>query len=165
MSLVARLGPAQRSPDHDADLRAGHHSAEFVAHHDQPVCAAHDHIASPDPNHVLPGVATATCTTSAAEGSCGPYTYPRIQGTLAQDRPSAQDVWSPISGWQQTLHATDPGNWHVTANMPAGNTAVVSFPNTGANYNSPLISSFPAIYSSFSENMNATSATDVHCRL
>ena len=40
-------------------------------------------------------------------------------------------MWNPIPGWSQTLHATDPGNWYVTANMPAGNTAVVSFPNTG----------------------------------
>jgi hypothetical protein len=73
-----------------------------------------------------------------------------------------QDVWNPISGWHQTLSATDPGNWSVTANMPTGNTAVVSFPNTGANYNSPLLSSFPAIYSSFSESMPTTSATDAH---
>jgi hypothetical protein len=103
---------------------------------------------------------TATCTTSAAKGSCS-YTYPQIQGNPSQVT-VGQDVWSPVSGWQQTLHATDPGNWYVTANMPARNTAVVSFPNTGANYNSPLISSFPVIYSSFSENMGTASATDAH---
>jgi hypothetical protein len=68
-------------------------------------------------------------------------------------------VWSPISGWHQTLYATDPGNWHVTANMPAGNTAVVSFPNTGAAYGEQPLSKFSEIYSSFSENMNATAGT------
>ena len=104
---------------------------------------------------------TTTCTTSAAKGSCGPYTYPQIQGSPSEVT-VGQDVWNPISGWQQTLAATDPGNWSVTANMPAGNTAVVSFPNTGANYNSPLISSFSVIYSSFSESMNATSTSDAH---
>jgi hypothetical protein len=123
---------------------------------------------SMDPTTVAPTVSpssasttpTATCTTSAAKGSCS-YTYPQIQGNPSQVT-VGQDVWSPVSGWQQTLYATDPGNWYVTANMPAGNTAVVSFPNTGANYNSPLISSFPAIYSSFSESMSTASATDAH---
>jgi hypothetical protein len=73
-------------------------------------------------------------------------------------------VWNPIPGWRQTLHATDPGNWHVTANMPAGNTAVVSYPSIGANYGqvtdapTPL-TNYSSIYSSFSENMNATAGT------
>ena len=46
--------------------------------------------------------------------------------------------------------------------MPDKNTAVISFPNTGANYNSPQLSSFPAIYSSFSETMGSSSATNAH---
>jgi len=43
--------------------------------------------------------------------------------------------------------------------MPAGNTAVVSFPNVGESYSEPALSSFSSIYSSFDESMNATSAT------
>ena len=49
--------------------------------------------------------------------------------------------------------------------MPAGNTAVVSYPSIGANYGqvtdlpTPL-ANYSSIYSSFSENMNATSATN-----
>jgi hypothetical protein len=43
--------------------------------------------------------------------------------------------------------------------MPAGNTAVVSFPNTGESYNSNPLTSFSSIYSSFSENMNPTPGT------
>jgi hypothetical protein len=73
-------------------------------------------------------------------------------------------VWNEISGWQQTLYATSPGQWSVTANMPAGNTAVVSYPSVGANYGETTdvpepLSSFSSIYSSFTENMNATSQT------
>jgi hypothetical protein len=90
-----------------------------------------------------------TCTTSAAMGQCGPYNDSQINSL---DEPTvSQDVWSPIPGWQQTLHATNPGNWHVVANMPAGNTAVVSFPDTGANYNEKPLSSYGSIVSSFSE--------------
>jgi hypothetical protein len=68
-------------------------------------------------------------------------------------------VWNPISGWHQTLHATSPGNWYATANMPADNSGVVSFPDTGAAYNEQPLSNFSKIYSSFSENMNATAGT------
>lgn len=68
-------------------------------------------------------------------------------------------MWNPISGWQQALSATNPGDWHVTANMPAGNTAVVSYPNTGASYGEQPLSKFKTIVSSFSENMNATAGT------
>jgi hypothetical protein len=115
---------------------------------------------SPDPTTSSPA-STGTCTTSAAKGSCGPYAYPQIQGNPSEIT-VGQDVWNPISGWQQTLTATNPGNWQVTANMPDKNTAVISFPNTGANYNSPQLSSFPAIYSSFSETMGSSSATNAH---
>ena len=115
---------------------------------------------SPDPTTSSPA-STGTCTTSAARGNCGPYTYPQIQGNPSEIT-VGQNVWSPISGWQQTLTATNPGNWQVTANMPDENTAVISFPNTGANYNSPQLSSFPAIYSSFSETMGSSSATNAH---
>jgi hypothetical protein len=105
------------------------------------------------------------CVTSAAKGSCGPYLYPAITPSNGHNTSVGQDVWNTIPGWSQTLHATDPGNWYVTANMPAGNTAVVSFPNTGqsidwVNGAPPPLSSFTSIYSSFSENMNATSATN-----
>ena len=101
---------------------------------------------------------TSSCTTSAAQGSCGPYTYPQMQGTSTAPTVN-NDVWSPISGWQQTLHANNPGDWGVTANMPAGNTAVVSYPSNEATYGERSLSSFSKITSSFSETMNATSKT------
>ena len=107
---------------------------------------------------------SSACSTSAARGSCGPYDgYSPISGTTSSTY-IGNDVWNPIGGWLQTLHAADPGNWHVTANMPAGNTSVVSYPSVGANYGersgapTPL-SHYASIYSSFTEDMNATSAT------
>jgi hypothetical protein len=103
--------------------------------------------------------AGAVCVTSAAKGSCGPYRYPAVTGSDGTNTTVGQDVWNPISGWSQTLYVTSPGNWNVTANLPAGNTAVVSFPNTGESYNSNLLSSFSSMYSSFSENMHPTAGT------
>ena len=99
------------------------------------------------------------CVTSAAKGACGPYLYKPITQSDGSNTTVGQDVWSPIPGWSQTLYATNPGDWYVTANMPAGNTAVVSFPNVGESYSEPALSSFSSIYSSFDESMNATSAT------
>jgi hypothetical protein len=103
--------------------------------------------------------AGAVCVTSAAMGSCGPYLYPAITGSDGSNTTVGQDVWNPISGWSQTLHATNPGNWYATANLPADNTAVVSYPNTGESYDSNLLTGFSSIASSFSETMNPTAAT------
>lgn len=99
------------------------------------------------------------CVTSAAKGSCGPYLYPSIAGSDGSNTTVGQDVWNPIAGWSQTLYATNPGSWYVTANLPAGNTAVVSFPNTGESYDSNPLSSFSSIYSSFTEDMHPTAGT------
>ena len=107
---------------------------------------------------------TQTCTTSAEKGSCGPYDYQHISGTTDDGPTVGQDVWNPIPGWKQTLHATSPGDWHVIAKMPAGNTAVVSMPGSTANFGqtnntSTPLGRFSSIYSSFTETMNATRDT------
>jgi hypothetical protein len=75
-------------------------------------------------------------------------------------------VWNPIPGWHQTLTAYDPGHWSVAANMPAGNTAVVSYPSVGQNFHAvgdvskPLpLSQLSTLTSSFSEAMPHTSGT------
>jgi hypothetical protein len=105
-------------------------------------------------------VAGTQCVTSAAKGTCGPYRYPDITNSDGQNTVVGQNVWNPISGWSQTLHATGPGKWSVTANMPQGNTAVVSFPNTGQEYYyTNTLAGFSKIYSSFSENMNPAKGT------
>jgi hypothetical protein len=130
--------------------------------------------ASPATSATSTGI-TARCVTSAAKGTCGPYRYPAITYGQESDAKSpgpfgflpfvGQNVWNPIPGWSQTLTTTDPGNWYATANMPTGNTSVVSFPNVGqqvswVNNVAPRLSSYRSIYSSFSENMNMTSGTD-----
>ena len=122
---------------------------------------------TPAPSSSAPSPAPSSgtaCTTSAAQGECGPYSDAQITDTTSNTS-VGNDVWNPISGWHQTLHVTNPGDWSVTANMPAGNTAVVSYPSLGANYgqsgtgNSTPLSDFKSIYSSFDENMNANSNT------
>ena len=81
-----------------------------------------------------PRPSSAVCVTGAAKGECGPYdSYARITGTTSVTN-IGNNVWNPIPGWHQTLYATNPGNWHVTSDMPAGNTAVVAYPSIGANY-------------------------------
>ncbi|HEX9515498.1 MAG TPA: hypothetical protein VF940_04905 [Streptosporangiaceae bacterium] len=98
------------------------------------------------------------CVTSAPMGHCPFGRYPGITG--ASTNPYVdQNVWGPIPGWHQTLHATDPGHWYVTANMPAGNTAVVSFPNTGFFYNKTL-SRFSSIVSSFTDSIPGRAGTN-----
>jgi hypothetical protein len=105
------------------------------------------------------GNGTAACVTSAAQFNCGPFNYPQIEG-VSWNPTVGNNVWNPISGWQQTLYANNPGNWSVVANMPAGNTGVVSYPSSSANFNNKPLSSFQEMYSSFSETMNATSQTN-----
>lgn len=102
---------------------------------------------------------SASCATSAASGSCGPYTDPQISG-INGTVTVGNNVWSPISGWSETLNADNPGDWSVTANMPAGNTAVVSYPNVGTTVPwlpgkdvNPNLSSWSAMTSSWNVNI------------
>jgi hypothetical protein len=97
--------------------------------------------------------------TSEAQGRCGPYHDSGITDDTGDNITIANDVWNPINGWSQTVHATSPGNWHVVANMPKGNTAVISYPSDGVTYDERPLSTFSSIISSFSENMHATSQT------
>ena len=104
------------------------------------------------------------CTTSAAQGRCGPYdSYSRITGTTSSTY-VGNNVWNPVGRWRQTLSARGPGHWAVAANVPAGNTAAVSYPSVGANYgqntNVPTpLNDYSSIYSSFSEVMSQTAKT------
>lgn len=104
------------------------------------------------------------CTTSTANGNCGPYVYEPNTPSNGYNTYVHNNVWNPISGWKQALYANSPGDWYVMANMPVGNTAVVSYPGTSqapsGNGHNPLISSYSRLTSSFSENMNATNQTD-----
>ena len=115
----------------------------------------------PPKSAVAPAVVTTTtgwaCVTSAQSGGCPFGPDPQITG-VNSDPYVDQNVWSPISGWQQTLSANGPGDWQVVANMPAGNTGVVSYPNTGV-YLSGAVDSYSQTTSSFRETMNANPQT------
>jgi hypothetical protein len=98
------------------------------------------------------------CVTSDFMGHCQFGRYPGITGA-GTDPYVDQNVWGPIPGTHQTLHATNPGSWYVSANMPAGNSGVVSYPNTGFFYNKAL-SRFRSIVSSFSVRIPRTAGTN-----
>jgi hypothetical protein len=124
-----------------------------------PATASPTTVAKPRPRPSPSATRTgAVCVTSAQIGHCQFGRYPRITGA-STDPYVDQNVWNPIPGWRQTLHATDPGHWYVTANMPAGNTAVVSFPNTGFYFNRAL-SRFSSIVSSFTDSVPARAGTN-----
>jgi hypothetical protein len=119
---------------------------------------------TPHPSPFPTPLVSFRCTTSEAKGRCGPYDdYRRVTGTTSSTY-VGNNVWNAVSGARQILHATDPGNWLVQANMPARNTAVVSYPSIGANYgqitNQPTpLDRHSSIVSSFDETMNATDGT------
>jgi hypothetical protein len=103
------------------------------------------------------------CVTSVNNGNCGPYAFAEISG--GSQASVIQDVWNPISGASQKLTAIDPGDWSVSATMPAANTAVVSYPDTQELYtttkNTPdPLSSFSSITSSFTVNGPTGSGDD-----
>lgn len=117
------------------------------------------------PAFTSPRAADSTCTTSDVNGGCGPYLYPAITNSNGYNVSVIQDGWNCDSNCiSQTLTATDPGNWSVTAVDAAGNGAVETYPDvqalyTGVGNTSPPISSFNHIYSSFAETMNTTPGT------
>jgi hypothetical protein len=99
------------------------------------------------------------CTTSAAEGSCGPYNYSQITSSDGSSTFVNNNVWSPIKGWSESLTAAGPGNWSVVANMPAGNTAIVSYPDVQEIYNDVPLSKYSSLTSAFTEAMHPHSGT------
>jgi hypothetical protein len=113
-------------------------------------------------------VTDASCTTSSSSGSCGPYSYADISGSASgggNETSVIQNVWNPTNGASQTLKVDTPGHWSVTANLPASNKAVVSYPDTQqiytthANQPNPL-SGYSSITSSYAETSPATSGDD-----
>jgi hypothetical protein len=119
---------------------------------------------SPSASPTSTGQGTA-CVTSSNTGVCGPYDFAAITGSGGQSTFVIQDVWNAISGASQTLTSYSPGNWSVSAKMPASNTAVVSYPDTQHIYtttsNTPNpLSGFSSVTSSYTENGPAGSGDD-----
>lgn len=136
--------------------------------------------AGPEPNPTATPTSTPTGahsgkSTSSPNGVLGPYFYPKITNTNGYDTYVSNDMWAAGgSGMTQTLTAVGPGEWYVAAKAPAGNTGVLSYPNTqqlfnnwnghGWNGSGPQtdtpISRLTQLTSTFAENLNANSRTD-----
>jgi hypothetical protein len=95
--------------------------------------------------------------------SCGPYTYPLNTESNGSNTYVGMDYWNPQSGDNQEQYVTNPGDWYVTFNAPAGGESVLTFPNSEQLYNSETLDSFSALYSSFSITVptNSGTATDI----
>lgn len=99
-----------------------------------------------------------SCETRSFNGRCGPYRYPPVTGSSSNPYVD-QNVWSPVDGQTQKLAANSPGDWKVVSQVPAGNTAVTAFPNTGAPFDEAPLASFSTIVGSFSQTMPHTAGT------
>ncbi len=108
-------------------------------------------------------------STAALSGNLGWYNYPGVNESLnGEICYVGQDMWGDGDGqpgYTQETYAYSPGDWWTTVNFPAGNTAVVSYPNVQCTYydvNSvdPLISSFKKIQSSWSVVMPSGAGLD-----
>jgi hypothetical protein len=103
--------------------------------------------------------ATRPCVTWARKGTCGPYPgYRPITGVTGPPS-TGNDMWNPIPHATATLTSHSPGRWRVTTRIPAGNTAVVSYPSVAAPYgkagttHSTPLGHFTSLRSGFTETM------------
>ncbi|MGH3279956.1 MAG: GH12 family glycosyl hydrolase domain-containing protein [Trebonia sp.] len=103
------------------------------------------------------------CVTSADKGACGPYNDPAVSG--GSEPSVVQDIWNPINGASQTLTSSGPGDWSVSADMPASNTAVVSYPDIQTLYTTTSdtpdpLTNFGSITGSYTESGPAGAGVD-----
>lgn len=121
---------------------------------------------STPPSSTPPGPSSGpACVTSTNDGSCGPYTFAAISGSHGGQTHVIQDIWNPIGGISQTLTAHSPADWSVKADMPASNTAVLSYPDTQQIYttdnNTPNpLSGYSSITSNYTETGPSTKGND-----
>lgn len=97
-----------------------------------------------------------TATDNGAQnpgGACGAYKYAGITESDGYNTYVGNDVWNPPgAGHPQTIYVDNPGDWEVTADYPAGNTAVLSYPDIQQIYTTTTdepapISGFSTIFS------------------
>src|SRR5229473_1368476 len=82
---------------------------------------------SPSPTSTSTGAA---CTTSALNGTCGPYSYVGIPMSNGYDTYVVNQSVNPQPGTVNTLTAADPGNWSVLANETPCGGCVQTFVNS-----------------------------------
>jgi hypothetical protein len=102
--------------------------------------------------------ARGSCVTSASTGTCGPYSDSQITESTGDNTYVDQDVWGGVT-WSQTLTATSPSSWYVSANI-AASTSRVSFPYTYQLFNGEAVSSFTNIVAAFNETSDHSSSTE-----
>jgi hypothetical protein len=111
-----------------------------------------------------------TLWSTTGNTNLGPFNYSPITASSVFN---GGNTWVRPNEWnigylpstRQTTYAYNPGDWRVIANLPAGNTAVITGPDTQQDmYNShqvdPAISSFTEIKSTYSVTMPQSSAID-----
>jgi hypothetical protein len=110
---------------------------------------------------IAPASAATTCTTTADNGTCGPY----VTGDSSSNNTDGsviQDVWNDVN-IHQSLSATSASNWTATAT--ATGTAVQSYPDswqilvTGQD-TSPEVSSYSYLNSDFQGWIHEQKTTD-----
>jgi hypothetical protein len=133
-----------------------------------------DTAASPNSSPVTPfhlpspPASAKVCVTSAPSGSCGPYSYHAISWSNGYNTNIGNNMWSCGNGncGSQKVSAYTPGNWSVTSTQPAGNTAVLTYPNVQQVFakwdgsGDVALSRFASITSDFTEAMQGGSGTD-----
>ncbi len=104
---------------------------------------------------LLPAPAGGICVTSSPTGSCPfPDPQPEFSGTAPNSTPEVDvNMWNPIQGASVMLSASSPSVFTAVANMPAGNTAVVSYTNSWARDYTGTVDSYSQITQTTSETM------------
>ena len=102
-----------------------------------------------------PAPAGVACVTSSPTGSCPfPDPQPEFTGTVPNSTPEVDvNMWNPIAGASVMLSASSPSLFTAVANMPAGNTAVVSYTNSWAKDYVGTVDSYSQITQTTSETM------------
>ena len=111
------------------------------------------------------------CPSSPIDGHSG-YLYPLITNSNGWNTYVASDMWACGDGscGPQSITVYDPGNWSVTSNQTAGNTAVRSYPDIQQLFNNysdhafggqsvTPINALASLKGSYTENMHANSGT------
>ncbi|HEY1704915.1 MAG TPA: hypothetical protein VGG75_34900 [Trebonia sp.] len=87
------------------------------------------------------------------------YVYRGITNSNGYNTMVINDMWNPPGpGHPQAIYVNNPGDWKAVSDMPAGNTAVLSYPNVQQVFtqttNAPApLSKFRSITSDFAESM------------
>ncbi len=87
------------------------------------------------------------------------YLYSGITNSNGYNTYVVNDMWNPPgAGHPQTIYVDNPGHWQVVSDQPAGNTAVLAYPDVQQLFSLPSgaaapLSSFSSVVSDFTESM------------